>query len=109
MFPTSRASQILASTISRCYGGLPSRRGRMDYVWTCQCCGKQYNALPFGYALDEPDPWRAVPEVERAQRGELSSDACVIDGRQFCIRARLEIPVRGYKESFIWGIWVSVT
>jgi hypothetical protein len=81
----------------------------MDLVWTCKCCGKQYNSLPFAYALDEPDPWLAVPEAERPRRGALSSDGCVIDGKQFCVRGRVEIPVIGSEDSFIWGIWVSVS
>ena len=65
----------------------------MDLVWTCKCCGKQYNSLPLAFALDVPDPWLAVPEGERRLRGTLTSDRCIIDRNEFCVRGRLEIPV----------------
>ena len=81
----------------------------MDLVWTCKCCGKQFNSLPFAYALDEPDPWQAVPEFDRRLRGILTTDRCMIDRTQFCIRGRVEIPVTDCKDIFIWGIWVSVS
>jgi hypothetical protein len=81
----------------------------MDLVWTCQCCGKQYDTLPFAFALDVPDPWLAVPEGERRLRATLTSDRCIIDRTEFCIRGRLEIPVIGRTDFFIWGIWVSVS
>jgi hypothetical protein len=81
----------------------------MRLNWTCQCCGKQYDSLPLAYALDEPDPWRALPDVERFSRGVLSTDGCVIDGEQFCVRARLEIPLIGSSNNFVWGIWVSIS
>jgi hypothetical protein len=81
----------------------------MDLVWTCPCCGKQYDTLPFAYALDQPDPWHAVPEAERERRAVLGTDGCVIDGTQFCLRARLEIPVIDCKDSFVWGIWVAIS
>jgi hypothetical protein len=81
----------------------------MDLVWTCKCCGKQYTSLSFAYALDVPDPWLAIPEYERRLRGTLTSDRCIIDRTQFCIRGRLEIPVIDVGQTFIWGIWASVS
>jgi hypothetical protein len=81
----------------------------MDLVWTCSCCGKQYDKLSFAYALDEPDRWGAVPRAERRHRGVLGSDTCVIDQREFYIRGRIVIPVLGYDEPFIWGLWASVS
>jgi len=81
----------------------------MDLAWTCKCCGKQYNTLPFAYALDEPDHWYAVPEAERQYRGVLGTDTCVIDGREFYVRGRIVIPVIGSKDPFIWGAWASVS
>ena len=65
--------------------------------------------MPFAVALDEPDPWRALPDAERFSRGVLSTDGCVIDGKEFCVRARLEISVIGSGDPFVWGIWVSVS
>jgi hypothetical protein len=81
----------------------------MDLVWTCSCCGKQYDTLPFAFALDQPDPWAAVPPAERAQRGVLWTDSCVIDGRDHFIRGRIVIPVIGCDNPFIWGTWARVS
>lgn len=81
----------------------------MELLWTCKCCGKQYNSLPFAYALDAPDPWLAVPERERLLRGILTSDRCVIDKTQFFIRGRILIPVIGSADSFIWGVWAALS
>lgn len=81
----------------------------MEFIWNCKCCGKWYTTLPFAYALDAPDPWLAVPEAEREQRGFLTGDGCVIDDKVFCIRVRVEIPVVGSKDPFVWGIWVAVS
>jgi hypothetical protein len=81
----------------------------LDLVWTCQCCGQQFNTLPLAFALDEPDPWRALPDNERMSRGVFSTDGCVIDRKQFHVRARMEIPVIGLDQPFVWGIWASVS
>jgi hypothetical protein len=78
-------------------------------LWTCDCCGKLYTSLPFAFALDEPDPWRSIPEAERGQRGFLTTDRCVIDATEYCIRARLEVPVLDAGRAFVWGLWVSLS
>jgi hypothetical protein len=79
----------------------------MDHIWTCGCCGKQYDTLPLAYALDEPDPWRVGAAEGRA--GVLGSDTCVIEGREYFIRGRIVIPVIDHKDPFIWGLWAAVS
>src|ERR1700692_1576615 len=81
----------------------------MDHVWTCRCCGKQFNMLPLSFAPAAPDPWFAGPEAERSTRVQISSDQCVIDGKEFYIRGCLELPIPGHEERFVWGVWVSVS
>jgi hypothetical protein len=81
----------------------------MNFIWTCKCCGKAFNSLSFAYSLNEPDPWRAISEAEREQRGVLTSDRCAIDDKEFYVRGRLEIPVTGSKVPFVWGVWASVS
>ena len=81
----------------------------MDHVWTCRCCGKQYQTLPMSYAPEAPGPWLSIPEAERSDRGKLNSDACVIEGKHFFIRGCLEIPVAGRQDYFIWGVWISLS
>src|SRR5262245_8576762 len=80
----------------------------MDLLWTCKRCGKQFDTLSFAYALDMPDRWTELPKSEREQRGQLSSDACVIDGQEFYIRGRIVIPVRDSPTPFVWGVWTSI-
>ena len=81
----------------------------LDLLWTCPCCGKQYDKLSFAYALDEPDLWRSVPEEERPYRCVLGTDSCVIDQKNYFIRGRIVIPVIDSKDPFIWGTWACVS
>jgi hypothetical protein len=81
----------------------------MDHVWTCRCCGKQFNSLPLSFAPFAPDPWLAIPEADREQRTLLDSDVCIIDQKEFYLRGCLHIPVLGCSETFIWGVWVSLS
>ena len=58
---------------------------------------------------DYPVQYLLVPEEERDRRVELSSDACVIDGKWFFVRGCLEIAVRDHEEPFSWGVWCSLS
>jgi hypothetical protein len=81
----------------------------MHYSWTCHCCGKRFDELPLAMALDYPDPWLALPEADRESRAELSSDTCIIDGKEFYVRGCLEIPLIDHDGIFNWLVWVSVS
>jgi hypothetical protein len=81
----------------------------VNHLWTCKCCGKQFNSLPMSFAPLAPDPWLAIPEAERAKRGKIDSDLCVIDQEWFFVRGCVEIPVHGHRDAFVWGVWVSVS
>jgi len=81
----------------------------MDHVWTCKCCSKMHYTLPFAYAFEGPDAWFVIPENDRERRVQRSSDQYVIDDKEFYVRARLEVPVIGKCQLFIWGVWVSVS
>lgn len=48
-----------------------------------------------------------VPEEERAERVQLTSDTCIIDGEDYFIRGVLSIPVRGHDQTLDFGVWVS--
>jgi hypothetical protein len=80
----------------------------MQYSWTCQCCGRQFNELPLGYAPTAPGPWLALSEEERSARGKIDSDLCVIDGQQFFVQGCLELPIINDDRTFVWGVWISV-
>jgi hypothetical protein len=80
----------------------------MQYSWTCQCCGNQFNELPLDFAPTAPGPWLALTEDERSARGKIDSDICVIDRQQFFVRGCLEIPIVNHDRAFVWGVWISV-
>jgi hypothetical protein len=63
--------------------------------------------MSFGF--DEPMPYLGVPEAERSDRCELTSDLCVIDNQHFFIRGCLEIPVHDAPSPFVWGVWTSLS
>jgi hypothetical protein len=77
--------------------------------WTCKCCDRSFDTLPMSYGIDAPRNWFALSVTERAIRAELSDDACIIDGKEFYVRGCVEIPVLHSTETFVWGVWVSVS
>lgn len=76
----------------------------MSYL--CTVCGEKHDDLPY-IGIDKPDHWWDVPEEERDQRIELTSDTCIIDNEDFFIRGIIEIPVLDYPNNFGFGAWVS--
>jgi hypothetical protein len=55
-----------------------------------------------------PKAVEAVPLSDRRRRVKLASDTCVIDGREYFVRACLDLRVRGETQPFRWLVWVSV-
>ena len=80
----------------------------MTTGYTCKTCNEFHPGLPTSYGAEAPAYWEAIPPEERQDRGELSSDQCVID-EHFFILGRLEIPVVGEPEPFSWNVWVSLS
>ena len=56
-----------------------------------------------------PLSYYAISEAERESRCDLGSDDCVIDEKYFFVRGCLEIPVHGYSDPFVWGVWASLS
>lgn len=78
------------------------------FRYTCHCCGEEHEGLPdFGW--DYPIDYLMIPEEERAERVELTEDSCVIDDDTFFVRGCVEIPIHGYDEPLVWGLWVSLS
>ena len=78
------------------------------FKFKCSSCEEIHEGIPtFGY--DFPIYYLDVPEEERDERCELTSDTCVIDDELFFVRGCVEIPVHGEEEPFIWGVWVSLS
>jgi hypothetical protein len=81
----------------------------MNYTWTCQCCGTQFDTLPLAFASEGPAQWLQMSESERQQRGKIDADVCMIDGEDIFVRGCLDIPIVGGDDFFSWGVWVSVS
>lgn len=80
----------------------------MSFSFKCSTCSETHHGMP-SFGAHAPLSYYEVPEQERASRCDLSSDACVIDGKTFFVRGCLDIPVHGQPEPFSWGVWVSLS
>ena len=78
-------------------------------AFQCSCCGETLNGPPFAWHFDAPDAWSLLPPEDRASRGELSSDQCVIANQHFFIRGLVEIRIHNSYAPFAWGVWVSLS
>lgn len=82
--------------------------------WTCVSCDELHHGL-FALVAHAPD----VECPPRARLGNaaagwsnnmLSEDFCIVGGKEFLIRAQLELPIVGSNtEVFTYGIWVSLS
>ena len=75
----------------------------------CATCGEFHEELPMCLGSPAPALWFSIPEEERERRALLSSDQCVVDDKHFFILGRLEIPVHGSSQPFVWLTWVSLS
>ena len=78
------------------------------FRFKCVSCDQWHEGMP-GFATMAPSYYDSMPPDERAARCYLDSDFCVIDNQYFFVRACLELPVIGTIESFVWGVWVSLS
>ncbi|HWY70709.1 MAG TPA: DUF2199 domain-containing protein [Terriglobales bacterium] len=74
----------------------------------CSNCKEFHPGLPFSFGTDSPDNYAEIDESDRPQRAVLSSDQCIIDEREFYIRGIVEVPIIGFADNFLWGLWVNV-
>ncbi|MGE0698878.1 MAG: DUF2199 domain-containing protein [Hyphomicrobiaceae bacterium] len=75
--------------------------------YRCPGCSSKHAGFPaLAYGL--PDAIFALTPEERADRADVSTDLCVMDGARFFIRCVLSLPVHGYEQSFDFGPWVEV-
>lgn len=76
--------------------------------YTCQTCGEIHEGIP-DVGFDAPIYYYQIPAEERRTLARLSDDFCSLRDEDFFIRTCLEIPIRGHEESFMWGVWVSLS
>ncbi len=80
------------------------------FSFKCSSCAEVHEGAPsFGFRA--PDPYlEQSTEVQEA--GHLGSDLCWyedVDGKHYFIRVCLEVPIHGFPDSFMWGVWVSLS
>lgn len=74
----------------------------------CATCKQFHSGLPISYAADFPDSYACLSDKEREERAVISSDQCIIDKEKYFLRGLIEIPIIGFNECFLWGVWVSI-
>jgi hypothetical protein len=77
--------------------------------YICHTCGKHHPGPPMDFSVDVPYPYLTIPVEERKAHCYLTSDVCVIDGKEFYVRGCLDIPVFDSPRPFTWGVWVSLS
>jgi hypothetical protein len=76
--------------------------------WKCQNCEAEHSDTPLCFGIEAP--WRAlVPDIEFAQRVDLTPDQCVVDEQTFFVRGHIEIPIHDYAESLAFSVWASLS
>lgn len=74
--------------------------------FTCRECGQEHEGLPdIGFKA----PWyfETLPDRNRVDT-HIDSDFCRIEN-DFFIRGSLEMPIRGMRRTFSYGVWISVS
>ncbi|MBL8267522.1 DUF2199 domain-containing protein [Steroidobacter sp.] len=75
----------------------------------CTTCGQYHDELPLCFGSPAPALWLQMSEAEREQRGQISSDQCIVDNEHYFILGRVMLPVVDGPESFCWLAWVSLS
>ena len=77
----------------------------------CHTCGREHDLSEISFGADAPLQWNLLSEAER-KASKLSDDQAIIiaeDRTSYYLRGCLEIPIRGTEESFILGVWCSLS
>src|SRR5262245_24156216 len=99
----------LAASGSVGMSALLAREQGEDVGFTCTTCGQYHSELPMCFGQPAPALWLQMSEAERAKRGELSSDQCVVDNEHYFVLGRILLPVVDGPEPFCWLAWVSLS
>ncbi len=78
------------------------------FRFKCVSCGEWHEGMP-SFGAEAPVYYDEVAPEERERRCILGTDDCVIDDKFFFVRGCLDIPVHGERDSFSWGVWVSLS
>ncbi len=76
------------------------------FEFQCGECGNWHRGSP-SFTYKRPWHYFDIPEAERDKRIKIDKNRCAIDWESYYIRVNLEIPIKGVKEGFLWGVWIS--
>jgi hypothetical protein len=74
----------------------------MPYI--CATCGREHQDLPH---IGSAAHYHWAVELAKDPNSPLTSNLCIIEGRDFFVHGVIEIPVHDYEYDFGWGVWVS--
>lgn len=77
----------------------------------CTCCKEEHDLNEISLGASAPVQWHLISDEERS-RSELTDDQCIIetgDDVHYFVRACLELPIAGTDDSFVWGVWCSLS
>ncbi|HEX2751610.1 MAG TPA: DUF2199 domain-containing protein [Alphaproteobacteria bacterium] len=83
------------------------------FRYKCGSCDLWHEGSP-SFAYDSPYHYDILSAADKKQFARIDDDFCVIDhpeGTQpdYFVRCTVEIPIHGYAEGFLWGVWVSLS
>ena len=81
------------------------------FSFKCAKCGQLHEGAP-SFGFDAPLQYSELRDAEKAEIAELGADTCRITHpgqTDYFIRVCLEVPIHGYEEPFLWGVWVSLS
>jgi hypothetical protein len=73
----------------------------------CTGCGNWHPELPLSFHTAAPDAWSAT--LAGTDGNELGSYQCVMHGKDFFIRALIQVPIVDDDRVFESGVWVSLS
>jgi hypothetical protein len=76
------------------------------FAFKCSKCEQIHEGAP-SFAYDAPLIHSQLSKKEK-EAAFLDTDLCRVDEHRF-IRVCLEIPIIGFAEPFLWGVWVSLS
>lgn len=77
--------------------------------YACVTCGTHHDEVPLCFLAPMPAYAARIDEAEWAERVELSSDQCVVDGEHFFVLGNLDIPILGHAEVLRWTVWSTLS
>jgi hypothetical protein len=85
----------------------------MDDEFTIECatCGHLHVLSEISFGADAPAQWDLLSADERLN-SFLTNDQCEIrtaEETHYFVRACLDIPILGTKQTYSWGVWVSLS